>query len=107
MAERHGDLGRWVRLSASFDHDPRIMRAGLDAEMVYVRSLAASRLHEADGHVHAEHLSLLSRGLDRRRLTLAVEALVREELWEPCADGWRIPFERWARWQDTEEDRAR
>jgi hypothetical protein len=105
VAERHGDLGRWVRLSAQYDLDPRIMRAGPVAELLYVRALVAAKRADLDGHVHEAHLGLLGRGLDRRTLGRAVEALVREELWEPCEDGWRVPYDRWARWQDTKADR--
>ena len=106
MAERHGDLGRWIRLSADYAWDPRIMRIRPAAELLYLRTLAASRAHESDGHVAREWLAALTRGFDARTAQRAVNDLVSEGLWEPCDDGWRVPYERWARWQDTNDDRA-
>ena len=106
MAERHTDLTRWLRLSATYDADPRIRRAGNDAELLYLRALAAMKLRDSDGHLAAEWFEMLLRGFRPAAAWRAQEALVREGLWEVCDDGWRIPEGRWARWQDTSEDQA-
>lgn len=102
----HQDLGQWVRLSAGFHLDPRIMRAGTNAELVFVRGLAVSRALRTDGHVAAEHLHLVGHGLSAGALNRARDALVAEGLWEACADGWRVPPAKWARWQTTEVEYA-
>jgi len=107
MAERHSGLPLWFRLSVDFESDPKLRRAGLDAELLYIRSLARMKRAGTDGHLSAEWWPDLLHGFRSTAATKAREALVREGLWEPCEDGWRIPNGRWARWQDTEEDRAR
>jgi hypothetical protein len=106
VAERHGDLGRWIRLSAGYRLDPRIVRAGPLAELVYVRGLTFAREQGSDGHIAREQYRQLCQGLGRVSAAGALESLLREGLWEECADGWRVPYDRWARWQDTNEDRV-
>jgi len=105
VAERHADLGRWVRLSAGYHADRRIRRVHPLAELVWVRGLAVARQQGSDGHIDAEWSPVeLGRGLTSDELNDATDALVRVGLWEPCDDGWRVPRARWARWQDTEDD---
>lgn len=97
---------RWVRLAAGYYHDPRIVRAGPTAEVVYVRLLATARQLGTDGHIATEQRHLLGQGLGRGVLGRAIAALIREELIEQCADGIRVPPARWARWQQTNGERA-
>jgi hypothetical protein len=95
---------RWVRLAAGYQSDPRILAAGNAGELMWVRALAISRQTHTDGHVNHEHLAQLSRGFDRNRGPAIAGRLVTVGLWEPCDDGWRIPYERWSRWQVTESE---
>jgi hypothetical protein len=94
--------GRWIRLSANYQMDPRIITAGAQAELVYIRALALSRQMGTDGHVSAEHAQHLTRGLGRPALLMP--KLVAVELWEGCSDGWQVPADRWEKWQTTEAE---
>jgi hypothetical protein len=94
--------GRWIRVSANYQMDPRIITAGAQAELVYIRALALSRQMGTDGHISAEHDKHLTRGLARPNLIMP--KLVAVDLWEECADGWRVPSDRWEKWQTTEAE---
>jgi hypothetical protein len=103
MSERRPTPDRWVRLSARYFLDERILRAGWESELLWLRALAWSRFVRSDGHVSAEHLPYLTIGLTSAGEELA-ERLVDVELWERCDDGWRVPPARWERWQQTEQE---
>src|SRR3546814_4797789 len=73
--------GLYVKLDADYASDPKIMRAGASAELVYVRGLAlAKRLVEADGHIDRAQLGLLTLGVTGSSQKIA-GVLVREGLW--------------------------
>lgn len=91
---------RWIRLAASYQNDPRILQAGYQGELTYIRGLALARLTHTDGHLSTEHLPQLTRGFSRG--PAIADRLITVGLWEPCDDGWQIPPERWSRWQVTE-----
>jgi hypothetical protein len=102
MIERRPLADRWVRLSATYFLDPKIMRAGPDAELLYVRGLAFARQVRSDGHITTEQLPMITNGLRHARQTC--DALVTVGLWERCADGFRVPLDRWEHWQTTEHE---
>lgn len=97
----------WARLEGDYYHDPKIRRAGSEAELLYVRSIAWCARNLTDGVIPRQDFGSCSAGL--RQGSRARLALVRVGLWEELADGWRIPPETWARYQRTraqvEEDR--
>lgn len=105
MADRHRSLPPWIRLDAGYAHDERVMRVGVAGEVLWLRTIAASRRHGTDGHLTREQQRLITHGMDRRTAAKGWEALIREGLLEVCDDGIRVPFERWSRWQDTLSDR--
>ena len=86
----------YVPLDANYMRDPRIRRAGPDAELLYIRSLAYAKGGETDGFVHAYDLQVIAVGL--RNTTSRVAALVAEKAWEEREGGWFI--RGWFNWND-------
>lgn len=104
MAARHRSLPPWIRLAGDYTDDPRIRRLDVAAELLFVRHLALPRRLRTDGHLTTKQLEMVTHGMTGRTAQRGLEALISEGLLEPCADGIRVPFERWARWQDTQEE---
>lgn len=86
----------YVPLDANYLRDPRIRKAGPDAELLYIRGLAYAKAGETDGMVYAFDLDAVAVGLNK--VPNRVSALVREEAWEPRDDGWFITG--WFKWND-------
>lgn len=86
----------YVPLDANYLRDPRIRRAGPDAELLYIRSLAYAKAGETDGMVWEYDLDAIATGL--RRVTQRVESLVREKAWEVRDEGWFICG--WFNWNE-------
>ena len=82
-----GDL--FVPLYVDYQSDPKILRAGPLAEVLFVRSLALCKRTMSDGHIDRAQLVTLTIGLpaNGRR---AVSALVSEGLWTETDAGWVI-----------------
>lgn len=78
----------YVPLDANYLRDPRIRRAGPDAELLYVRALAYAKGGETDGFVHDYDLEVIAVGL--KNVPRRVEALIREKAWEEREGGWFI-----------------
>lgn len=97
----------FVLVDAHYRDDVRFLGLGnLLAELLYLRALAWSKAQNTDGRV--PRVALERRLADdypssRRPDELAAE-LVDAGLWEVTDDGWRVPPERWARWQTTAEE---
>lgn len=87
----------YVPLDANYMRDPKIRRAGPDAELLYVRSLAYAKGGETDGVVYDYDLEVIAVGLNK--VNQRVTALVREGAWEPRDDGWFITG--WFNWNDS------
>lgn len=86
----------YVPLDVNFMRDPRIRRAGPDAEILYVRALAYAKGGETDGIVHDYDLEVIAVGL--RNIPARVAALVREKAWEEREGGWFICG--WFKWNE-------
>ena len=87
----------YVPLDVNFMRDPRIRRAGPDAELLYIRSLAYAKGGETDGFVHDYDLEVIAVGL--RNVPTRVAALVREKAWEEREGGWFITG--WFNWNES------
>lgn len=87
----------YVPLDANYMRDPRIRRAGPDAELLYIRALAYAKGGETDGMVYDYDLETIAVGL--KRVTERVTALVREKAWEPRDDDWFICG--WFNWNES------
>lgn len=104
VGSRHRAMGKWVRISADLPTDDRIMRAGWRAELLFVRTIALSRLFKSDGHLTTDQQEIAARKYTPREARDAWDALLREGLLESCEDGVRIPFDKWSKYQDTEAE---
>lgn len=88
--------GMYVPLDVNYMRDPRLRRAGADAELLYIRSLAYAKGGETDGVVFDYDLDVIAVGLTR--VTARVDALVREKAWEMREGGWFITG--WFNWNE-------
>ena len=88
--------------------DPKILRAGYRAELLFRRGNEFAKRTKSDGEIDTISLPAIGRGIPGK-LTDHAAALVREGLWETTQSGWRITsFLRWNPSQEQlEEDRAR
>ena len=86
----------YVPLDVNFMRDPRIRRAGPDAEILYVRALAYAKGGETDGMVYDYDLDVIAVGL--KGVPARVAALVREKAWEEREGGWFICG--WFNWNE-------
>lgn len=97
----------YVPLDVNYMRDPRIRRAGIAAELLYIRSLAYAKGGKTDGIVHDFDIELLTVGI--RKPTAAIAALVREKAWEERDGCWFICG--WFNWNkstlELREDRRR
>lgn len=87
----------YVPLDVNYLRDPRIRRAGPDAELLYIRALAYAKGGETDGFVHDYDLEVIAVGLPRVQARVA--ALVREKAWEEREGGWFITG--WFNWNKS------
>jgi hypothetical protein len=87
----------YVPLDVNYMRDPRIRRAGPDAELLYIRALAYAKGGETDGLVHDYDLEVIAVGL--RGVPARVAALVRERAWEEREGGWFIAG--WFNWNES------
>lgn len=88
--------GLYVPLDVNYREDPKIIEAGAEAELMYLRSLVlAKKLTDRDGHIHRAHLAGLAAGIESVELGESVPLdisgqLVASGLWVECGDGWLI-----------------
>lgn len=87
----------YVPLDVNYMRDPRIRRAGPDAELLYLRALAYAKGGETDGFVHDYDLDVIAIGL--AKVPARVTALVREKAWEERDGGWFIAG--WLNWNES------
>lgn len=92
--------GVYVPLDINYLRDPKIRRAGHEAELLFVRSLAHCKGAKTDGIIYDFDLDVVAVGLPRVRAR--VDALVKVGLWEPVEGGWRITS--WQKWNPLTAD---
>lgn len=90
----------YVPLDADYAADPKIIRAGSAAELLFIRSLALVKRLQSDGRIDSVHLASLALGIPGRAANNAA-ALVREQLWTEVPGGWVITA--WSRWNMTKD----
>lgn len=86
----------YVPLDVNYMRDPKIRRAGPEAELLYLRSLAYAKGGETDGMVYDYDIEVIAVGLPRASTRVA--ALVREGAWEVRDGGWYITG--WLNWNE-------
>lgn len=92
--------GLYVPLDMNYLRDPDIRRAGPDAELLFIRSLAHSKSGNTDGKIWDYDLDVVAVGL--KGVPARVNALVREGLWIVEDGGWRI--RSWGKWNMTQAE---
>lgn len=88
----------YVPLDANYLRDPKVRRAGPDAELLYVRSLAHAKGGGTDGYIADFDLPVVGVGLTK--LPQRVAALVKHGLWDEAEGGWEIT--NWTKWNKTQ-----
>lgn len=99
--------GLFVPLDVNYADDPKMIEAGAEAELVYVRSLAIAKRIGSDGAIHRAHLPRLCDGIfavvmgEDTPEDLAAR-LVKVGAWIEAPDGWVIAS--WDKWNLTAEE---
>jgi hypothetical protein len=86
--------GLWVKLSVDFFDDPKILEAGVEAELLFVRGLAWAK---RDNSGFVPRGALIRLGLGLVDCGAAVDRLVHYDLWHEVSDGYEILA--WSSWQ--------
>lgn len=94
--------GIYVPLDVNYLRDPKIRKAGPDAELLYLRGLAHAKGGSTDGHIAEFDLPVVAVGLTR--IPQRVKALVANGLWEREDEGWYIAG--WRKWNKTNRQLA-
>lgn len=82
-------MALFVPLDVDYASDPKVLRAGAMAELLYIRSLCLAKRRMEDGHIESVQLAGLCLGIPGKPASHA-EALVLTGLWEKNGDGWYI-----------------
>lgn len=94
--------GLYVPLDVNYLRDPKVRRAGPDAELLYLRGLAHAKGGNTDGFIADFDLEVVGVGLPR--LKARVAALVANGLWIQGTGGWQIAG--WTKWNKTNKQLA-
>lgn len=92
--------GAFVPSDIRTQFDPKIMRAGAMAELLFRRANEYSKANGNNGVVYDCDLKIIATGIPTPRKHAA--ALEREGLWRRITDGWLIIS--WAKWNATSEE---
>ena len=85
--------GLWAKISVDYAEDPKIVRAGAMAEVLFIRSVCWCKKQNT-ATIPDVLLDRIGFGLDN--VCELAERLVHVGLWEPCDQGWNIiKFEQW------------
>jgi hypothetical protein len=79
----------YVPLDVNYQDDPRVLRAGPMAELVYLRSLTLAKRLDDDGRIEDVHLRRLCDGIEDDPLEVAND-LCNAGLWITDGDAYRI-----------------
>lgn len=98
--------GEFVPLDLNLPSDPKIRRAGPDAELLYIRTLIYIKRTGSDGFIPEYDLPVVGAGL--KNIKASVAALVRVKLWatgkRDDADGWDCAA--WLKWNMSQSEIA-
>ena len=87
--------GEFVPCDVNLANDPKILRAGFAAELLFRRANEYAKRMNRDGTLEEIELPVVAHGIPGKPAALA-EALVREGLWEKTPTGWLIrSFLKW------------
>ncbi len=94
--------GIYVPLDVNYLRDPKVRRAGHEAELLYLRGLAHAKGGNTDGLIADFDLDVVAVGLPR--VKQRVVALVENGLWVEVKDGWQVAG--WTKWNKTNGELA-
>lgn len=94
--------GLFVPLDVNYVSDEGIRRAGIAAELLFIRALVYAKRTQSDGFVPDYDLPVISVGLNQQHVPASVEALVHWELWVEAEGGWYI--RSWERWNSAPDE---
>ncbi len=86
--------GNYVPLDVNYARDVAVRKAGTNAELLYIRSLAYAKGARTSGFVSDFDLEVVAVGM--RAVKAAAQKLVEVGLWVRVQDGWLI--RSWERW---------
>lgn len=78
----------WAKFDDQFTDHPKVQSVGPMAELLAMRAVIYSARYETDGLIREAALQRLTLGITAPKRQ--IEALLRENLWEKCSEGWRI-----------------
>ena len=85
--------GLWAKIAVDYADDPKIVRVGAEAELLFVRSICWCKKQNT-GFIPDVLLPRIGMGLEN--LSALADRLVGEELWQVVEKGWIIPkFDEW------------
>lgn len=98
--------GEFVPLDLNLPSDPKIRRAGPDAELLYIRGLIYLKRTSSDGFIPEYDLPALAVGL--RNTKASVAALAKAKLWHASeldgSEGWTCAA--WLKWNMSQQEIA-
>ena len=96
--------GEFVPSDVNLANDPKILRAGYRAELLFRRANEYAKRLSRDGIVYEVELPIIGHGIPGNMSDHAA-SLVRVGLWQEVADGWIIcSFLKWNMSQAEQED---
>lgn len=87
--------GLWLKLSADYADDPKVIAAGIEGEVLFIRSLAWCKRHADTGEIPDVVASRLAAGI--ADVASVTERLVHLGLWLRDGSGYRVAA--WENWQ--------
>lgn len=90
--------GNYVPLDVNYARDIAVRKAGTNAELLYIRSLAYAKGARTSGFVSDFDLEVVAVGM--RAVKAAAEKLCKVGLWVRVDDGWQI--RSWERWNASD-----
>ena len=97
-SNRTRSRGLWVKLSVDYLDDPKILRAGVECEVLFIRGMAYAK-KSGDGTI--PEIALMRIGIALSDPYALAERLCEVGLWERDGDEYRIVG--WGNWQTDQE----
>lgn len=98
--------GEFVPLDLNMPSDPKIRRAGPDAELLYIRGLIYLKRTGSDGFIPEYDLAVVAAGCKNPKPATA--ALIKSALWVSAEQegvcGWNVPA--WLKWNMSQQEIA-
>jgi hypothetical protein len=93
--------GLYICLSVDHHTNKKLVEAGKDGQLLFIRGLCHSKQHMADGFVPQHVIPILGWDMNAKEVA---EELVRVKAWKKVPGGYAVPIEKWALWQQTKEE---